>query len=698
LNIVAAHNNFKHFIFPQIDFPATYWYYSKVMGSGNVVEYIDQQKILCAVVLEVKNQRLRLLTENNREVNLSANRLSHKCKTQIDLSASRNRMVQSLKEIADLRKKLISQVDIKGIWEVLNTEQEWIDLATMTEFCFPDNPSCDHESAVIRAFFKNRLYFKFNPDSFFPNSQEQVTKIATREKEDARKKQMIKEGASWIKNILNGTGYPSKPFSEKKIEFIDILKSAYLFEKESEHYELGKAMLAKAGIKDLGMVFQILEKANVFHKNENIDLYKYNISTTFSDRAIQEASDLTNRMNALPENTTLNTKRIDLTQLSLMTIDGKATIDFDDALSIEEVENHYRLGIHIVDVGHFIPRGSVIDSEAFERGSSIYMPDQKISMLPPRLAENICSLKAGELRPAISTMIRLTPTYDIIDYEIIPSVVKVKHQLSYYDVNLRAEEDKAIMILRNIAAKYREARLSAGAIHISLPDINVWIEEDDLITVNKVNRESPGRMLVSELMIMGNWLSAKFLADHKIPGIFRGQPDPRERLYKGEEGTLFENYMQRRYLSRFILRTEPRRHSGLGLDCYLTATSPIRKYFDLVTQRQLRSAFGLEPAYTHEEIDKIIISLEQLMSNVSRIQQRRNRYWILKYLEERIGQKEEAIVLYKRRDRYQILLPEYMIECDLSLPDSIDLKPKDLIQVTLQYVNARKNSFSVYMR
>jgi len=110
------------------------------MVSGNVVEYIDQQKIFCAVVLEVKNQRLRLLTENNREINLSANRLSHKCTTQIDLSAGRNMMVKSLKEIAGLRKELINHVDIKGLWEVLNPEQEWIDLATMTEFCFPDNP------------------------------------------------------------------------------------------------------------------------------------------------------------------------------------------------------------------------------------------------------------------------------------------------------------------------------------------------------------------------------------------------------------------------------------------------------------------------------------------------------------------------------------------------------------------------------
>ncbi len=272
------------------------------MGSGNVVEYIEQQKILCAVVLEVKNQRLRLLTESNREVNLSANRLSHKCKTQIDLSAGRNKMVKSLKEIADRRKELINQVDIKGLWEVLNTEQEWIDVTTMTEFCFPDNPSSDHESAVIRAFFKNRLYFKFNPDSFFPNSEEQVIRITAREKEDARKKLIITEGAIWIKSVLNGNVPLPKPFTEGKAELVDILKSAYLFEKESKHYELGKAMLAKAGINDFSRVFQILEKIDVFDKNENIDIYKYNISTTFPDQVIKEASELVDRINASPEN------------------------------------------------------------------------------------------------------------------------------------------------------------------------------------------------------------------------------------------------------------------------------------------------------------------------------------------------------------------------------------------------------------
>jgi exoribonuclease-2 len=378
-----------------------------------------------------------------------------------------------------------------------------------------------------------------------------------------------------------------------------------------------------------------------------------------------------------------------------MTIDGQSTLDFDDALSIEKVGEQYRLGIHIVDVGHFVGKGDSIDQEALARGSSIYMPDQKISMLPAALAEGLCSLKAGELRPAISTLVNLSPSKQIIDYEIVPSLIKVKHQLTYYDVNLAADQNPEVVVLREIAEQFRRRRLDGGAVQITVPEVNVWLAEDRSITVNKINRESPGRMLVSELMILANWLMAKFLAENGMPAIFRSQPDPRERLYKGDGGTLFQNWMQRRFLSRFVLDHKPGKHSGLGVDAYVTATSPIRKYFDLITQRQIRAVLGLESPYSAPEIDQLLQMLQIPMGNVVRIQYGRHRYWLLKYLEKLVGRKEEAIVLNKRRNHCQILLTEYMIECDLPLSSGLQLKPEDLIQVTIQNVSARKDLLQV---
>ena len=608
------------------------------MESGNVVEYIDSKKIICAVVLEVKNHRLRLLTETNREVNLSASRLSHKCKTRLDPSILRSTMVHTLKEIASRRNALITHINIKELWEVVNTEQEWIDLDTMTRLCFPESPSCDHESAVVRAFFSDRLYFKFNRDRFFPNTQDQVEQKIDQERETARRNRMIEEGGEWLKNVLNDT--PSSP-PQNKTQIINILKSCYLFQKESTTYTLGKAMLAKAGMDTEEEIFQVLVKLGVFDKNENTDLYKYNISTSFPGNIMQSATELADSQQEFSD----DRMRKDLTGLSLMTIDGQATLDFDDAISIEDHGDYYYLGIHIIDVGHFIKKGDRIDQEALVRGSSIYMPDQKIPMIPPCLAENLCSLKAGQLRPAISIMVKLTKFCEIIDYEIIPSLIRVEHQLTYYDVNIIAQDSKEIIILHDIAEQFRQNRMAAGAVQITLPDINVWIDENNEVTVNKVNRESPGRMLVSEIMIMANWLMAKFLAQHNAPAIYRSQIAPRERLYKGTEASLFQNCKQRRLLSRFVLNPKPEHHSGLGLDAYVTATSPIRKYFDLATQRQIRAVLGLEVPYTVKEIDNIIQMLEAPMSCVSKLQFNRHRYWLLKYLEKRIGQKEEAIVL-----------------------------------------------------
>jgi exoribonuclease-2 len=662
------------------------------MESGNIVEFIDSQKIMCAVVLEVRNHRLKVLTETNREVNLSSSRLSHKCKMYIDPSMSRIRLVDTLREISNRRKALIKNIDIKELWEVLCSEHEWIDLDTMTHFCFPENPTSDHESAVVRAFFNNRTYFKFDYDRFFPNSEELVEQYDAKEKEAARTKRIIDEAGKWVRNAVDNSS-SAYPLSGETKEFAEILKSYYLFGKESAVYKTGRAILEKAGLDPDDGLFRILVRLGVFGENENIELHRLAVPVSFPE----DVSDKVKEILPTPPVFSSERMRKDFSDLPVMTIDGQATLDFDDAISIEDMGDHYRLGVHIADVAHFIKKGDCIDREAFSRGSSIYMPDLKIPMLPQPLAEDLCSLKAGDLRPCISIMANLKPSAEVIDYEIVPSLIRVRNQMTYYDANTTAGDDRELSVLCDLARKFRQKRIDSGAVHISLPDINIWLDENGGIAVNRINRESPGRMMVSEIMIMANWLMARYLAENNTPGIFRSQPGPRQRLYKSEEGSLFQNYMQRRLLSRFMLSSKPERHCGLGLDCYVTATSPIRKYYDLVTQRQIRSIHGLDTPYLPEEMDKMLQLLEEPMSKVSAMQSKRSRYWLLKYLESRTGCKEEAIVLGRRRNSYQILIPEYMIECELPSSSGIELKPEDLIQVTIMHVNARKDVFSVFM-
>ena len=169
-----------------------------VTQSGIIVEFIDRQKIKCAVVLETKSQRLRLLSENNREVKVSMGRIIHKSRIRLDLSMGRDKLLAKLKEKVNERVTLSENVDIKELWEVLNSEQETIDLSTMTEFCFPKNPADDHESAVLRAFFQDNLYFKFSTEGFFPNSEEKVEHLKARVREEARKNKIIARGAECL--------------------------------------------------------------------------------------------------------------------------------------------------------------------------------------------------------------------------------------------------------------------------------------------------------------------------------------------------------------------------------------------------------------------------------------------------------------------------------------------------------------------
>jgi exoribonuclease-2 len=660
------------------------------MEIGNIVEYIDARKIVTAVILDVKGQRIRILSESNKEGNLSMSRLSHSGRKRIDVSIGRNRLLEILKETAAGRREVARSIDIRELWEILHSEQEWIDVRTMAAFCFSDPPSEDEEAAVVRAFFGNRVYFKFKPEAFFPNSPEEVEKILHQEWEAERRNRVILEGGDWLAGLKKGTAAPP-PGEMGELE--RILKSTYLFEKESPHYATGREILARAGV-DMGdPLFRLLIKAGLWRPDENIDLLRMQIPTEFPPEVLETAS----RLECAGARPVFDDRRRDLTDLPLITIDGQATHDFDDAISIENRGDHHLLGVHIADVGHFIEKGGEIDREAIARGSSIYMPDRKVPMVPPSMAEGLCSLIAMEMRPAISVMIRLDPEAEVLGYEIFPSRISVKHQLTYYDVNLMADQDPRILSLHDIARKFRRKRLDQGAVQITLPEINIWMDGNGEITLSRINRESPGRMLVSEIMILANWLMARFLAERGIPAIFRSQPAPRDRLFKDNGGNLFQNWMQRKLLNRFVLGEKPESHSGLGLEAYVTATSPIRKYFDLATQRQIRAAFGMEAPYTAEEIKRTIHALELPMSSVSRIQYQRNRYWLLKYLEKRVGQKETAVVLGKRKNGYLVLLTEYLIECMLPFTPNVSLKPEETIQVTLQHVNPRNDVIAVFL-
>ena len=648
----------------------------------------SQQQIVCAVVVEYKNNRLTLVNEFGREVNQSVARIFFVSEELPEFGLGREAMVAALKATAEKRRNLTSAIDLKELWELVNGENEWISLKTLTEYRFPTPVTADQTSAMIRAIFANRLYFKFDHTRFFPHTPEQVEQILAQAEEERKKKQLIEEGGQFLRTALNESS-PVVPDEFASVP--DILKSLYIYEKESRHYAVGKELLAQAGISSNTAIFKLLVKLGVFREDENIDLYRMEIPRHFPDDVLRLAEGMNVHLSSISD----LSGREDYTHVRVVTIDGQSTTDFDDALSLERIGDSFVLGIHISDVAHLIKRDDAIDRRAAARGASIYMADDKIPMLPPDISENAASLKQGEMRPAISVIVTLNRFFEIKDYEVIATRIKVDRQLSYSEVNAMAEDDPDMNVLIKIAKAFREKRLSLGATHITLPEVNVYLDENGEIAISRVDRESPSRMMVAEMMIMANWMMAGFLSRNGVPAIFRSQQEPKERLYRGESDSLFLNCLQRKFVNRAIISHKAAFHAGLGLDAYVTATSPIRRYHDLVTQRQIRSILGLEEPYTAADITRITQMLEAPITNVGKIQFNRRKYWLLKYLEDRIGDKTPGLVLERKKNSYNVLLTEYMLEYNLPA-SGLKLKPQDMVTLVVQQANARKDSFAVF--
>jgi len=658
------------------------------MIKGSIVEYIDQQKIIAAVVLQEKKGKLGLLNENNREVNFSEKRLSHISRTCIDISIARQSIVNQLKQRAKDRDNLAKTINIFELWEIFHEEPEEIDISAMTLFCFDPPLHSDHEAAVIRAFFCDKLYFKFNKMIFLPYTLEQVEEKRRQIKRAEKQERQIQKGSIWINDVLNNKNGSSIPTDR---DVINILKSYYLFNNDSDSKIIARSILKKSPLNSAEQLFNVFVKAGIWEQNENINILSLQIPTFFS----KEVLELEKQLADTPINFFDDPLRKDLTNIPLITIDGQSTLDFDDAISLEKIETGYTLGIHIIDVDAYIKHDDPIDIAARNRASSIYMPDDKLPMIPPNLSEDLCSLKENAIRPGISTMVKMNRFFEIQDFKIIPSVIKVHKQMSYAEANLLNGMNDPITTLYKIATQLRDKRLKAGAVQITLPEVNVWVEDNQEIGYSKIDRENPSRMLVSEMMILANTLMAKFLSNNDMPAVFRSQTEPSQRLFKGIETSLILNFMQRKHLSRAVIGTKPQAHSGLGVKAYVTATSPIRRYHDLLTQRQIKSVLGYGNAYSKDELDYILQSVSINIANAGRVQALRKRYWITKHLESMRGSTYEALVLDSYRDHYNILIKEFMLEAKLPTGG---IKPKngDIIQVTIQHADARREQLSLF--
>ncbi|MBM4301607.1 MAG: VacB/RNase II family 3'-5' exoribonuclease [Deltaproteobacteria bacterium] len=658
------------------------------MEPGDIVEFFEDKRIFCGVVLEMKGERLHVLTQTSREMTVTPKRILHVGPRLPVATLSRQELLRHLEATARKREALKDAINLEDLWDLLASEAQTVSVSEMADLWFGQTTP-DQVAATGRSLREDRLLFKQKDGLVSPNPPEGVEQLKEQHFRELERQQELEEIAAWLEKAWAGEKAAAGPWKDR---VVSLLRGMALWGAEAPDYAQGKAFLDKARLNPVEAPFRLLVRLGVWQEDEDLDLYRQEVPLEFSPEVLVLARQLAQS----PPPDRYASFRQDLTHLNIMTIDGERTRDFDDALSLEEVPDGWRLGIHIADVSAHVMPQTPLDMEAQARGTSIYLPERRLPMLPEELSEDTVSLVALQERLALSVLVTLSADAEIKDWVIVPSCIKVARRLTYHEVDALLTQDQQFYTLSRLTRRLKERRLARGGYELKLPEVWATFTPQGDVQVVVEDQETASHQLVGEAMVLANTLASQFMAEQRIAAIYRSQPDPREPINPSPDKSLLELWQDRRRLSRVVMDLSPSPHWGLGLPCYTFATSPIRRYLDLVIHRQLLAVVsGHPPVYRPEDLEQILATIEPAMRRAGQLKTRRLRYWLLKHLATRVGQKFEALVLESMHHRYRIMLPDILLEFFMAAPVTVKLSPGDTVLVRLDRVNPREDQIKV---
>lgn len=385
--------------------------------------------------------------------------------------------------------------------------------------------------------------------------------------------------------------------------------------------------------------------------------------------------------------------RLDLTGLPAWAIDDEGNEDPDDALSLQGDT----LWVHVADVAALVVPDGEVEREARARGSNLYLPEGVINMLPAAVTERL-GLGLKPVSPALSFRLDCGPDGDLRSVEVHRTWIRAQ-RLTYEEVDGRLDE-APFAALRALTDRYRARRLAAGATNLELPEVSVKVR-DGQVRVRPLPRLA-SRELVADAMLMAGEGAARFCQERAIPIAYATQPPPepppsdRPLSDRGQPPRdLAAMYARRRAFKPSRLVGAPDPHAGLGLAMYTRATSPLRRYSDLLVHQQIRAVLRGEPTLTPEQVTERIGEAESAAALVRRTERLSNLHWKLVYLKDNPGWRGEATIV-EREDRKGIaLLPMLAMETRLRLREEPALN--SAVRVTVREVDipAQTATFSV---
>ena len=596
---------------------------------GRIIEFLDTDNLRIAYVRKQEHDKLHLIDPRGRNLSVSGDRV-----VVVHRAASESAFPGIAKELQEHLTRLQTEVDVELLWQSLDRKEAGLQPSELATLFFSENTP-EATSAVFRALFEDSLYFKRKGNQFVPKTEQQVeTEILGRQREHEHE-EFRKRAARLIAELIR---QKSAPIPETAANIIERMHNWF---RSRNGDEVGEVLEQVAGAaKSRETAYDILVRAGRIDPSADRFLLLAGVDDRFAP-AILEASE-----QLLPfVHTAL---RVDYREHPAFTIDDEDTFEVDDALTVYRSGDEIVAGIHIADVSAFVGKGDLLDDEAAKRSSTVYLPATSVRMFPERLSTNLASLNAGEDRPACTVEVTFDSKANRLGYRILLSTLRVARRMSYEEADAALQAgDESLSMLHRIATELQGARAARGAITFRRPELKIRVYDNE-IQVRKIDPNSPSRLLVSEMMILANGLSADFASLNALPVIFRTQ-EPREAVVVDEtplvEAVAFERL--RKTFKRSRLSLTPGAHSGLGLTAYTQASSPIRRYADLVTQRQFTAMLSGKPVpHGREELLQILNAAEAAEVGIRQLEERSTQYWLLQYLaREKMSENLPATVL-----------------------------------------------------
>ena len=626
-----------------------------------------------ARLIEPAGNRLRLAIGRNREARLPQSRVIY----ETGVTAAGFEAVEEFRQQAE---SAFSDLDLEEVWDVVCDDGEPLTLADIGELYLGGEPSEQQAVAILFHVLADDLLFVRDGSHFIPREREAVAALIARRQ---RQQQRTRDAEELTAAFRDGT-LPAS-LTEYQAEILGQVRDFVLHGDDYTRAGFVKRFLESAGVRGRDLqraAFEKLTALEVMDVDEHLDLGRNDIATEFADQVLYEAKG-TDQTQLLADH-----DRIDLTGLLTITIDDAETRDRDDALSVETPEpGLYRVGIHITDAGALIGAGSALDVEADRRMSSLYLPEQTISMLPPAVSAGSGSLNPGELRAAVSVTVEMNDAGEVSKWNVAKSVIRSDHALSYEEADSAIQDSShplhdELHALHQLARSLRSARDAGGALSLDRDELSVKVDTSGVVNVRVVPRMASARSLIEEFMILCNSLLAQYCVNNELPAPFRSQalPDMSDIASQVPEGPL-RTFLMTRRLTAATVSVRPGRHGGLGVDAYTQATSPLRRYPDLLVQRQISHHLrGLGTLYDEETVTSVAHRADVQIRQISRIENNRRTYFFLKWLDSRRRDAEaqncaavhRAVVLENPGRRVALLeLSEWPFRARAALPASM---------------------------